>query len=76
MLSMYCRHQTCDHTNKIIKRSTKGKPCTKRHILRRKEFKGAAVSNPVAWAPGETLVWSKENGKEVLISVWGIVYGI
>ena len=42
---MYCRHQTCDHTIKIIKRNTKGKLSIKYHII--KELKEVAVSNPV-----------------------------
>lgn len=44
---MYCRRQTCDYTNKIIKRSTKGKLRIKHQILGHKEFREAAVSSPV-----------------------------
>lgn len=47
MLSVYDRRQTCDHTNKIIQRSSKGKPCAKQRILRRREFREATVYSPL-----------------------------
>lgn len=57
---MYCRHQTCGHTNKIIKRSTKGKLCAKHHILRRTEFGEATVQS------SEASMCKNQNGREVL----------
>lgn len=39
MLSRYYRGPSCDYTNKIIKRSTKGKLRAEQHILRHKEYK-------------------------------------
>lgn len=57
---MYCRRQTCDYTNKIIKRSTKGKLRIKHQILGHKEFREAAVSSPVTGATAS--VWRKCQG--------------
>lgn len=60
-LSMYCSHQTCDHTNnKIIKKSMKGKLLIKHQILGHKEFREAAISNPVTGATAS--VWRKCQG--------------
>lgn len=67
MLSIYDRRQACDHTNKIIKRSSKGKLCAKQRILRYKEFRGAAVS--VHWPASAQ---SNKNGRRVWTPAWGM----